>query len=122
LGFRLVTQPARDFVVDDEACIRDSLAEFPTDHDCQVAAADRAEAALVLLGRTVLDAAIGDLRLPGLGRDALFLNAHQIQPALRFLTHTGFVGYPSPETSGASTCCPSTCSSSRWMTCRYPFE
>jgi DNA-binding NtrC family response regulator len=85
--------PIRVLVVDDEPPVRDSLAGFLDDYDFEVSSAESAEKALELLTKTSLDVAIVDLRLPGMSGDALILRAHEIMPAMRFLIHTGSVGY-----------------------------
>lgn len=84
---------ARVLVVDDEPSIRSSLAGFLDDYDYEVAVAESAERALELIRRVCFDVAVIDLRLPGVSGDALILQAHVICPAMRFLIHTGSVGY-----------------------------
>ncbi|MCP4658161.1 MAG: response regulator [bacterium] len=90
-----MTDPARTrvLVVDDEPSIRSSLAGFLDDYDYQVAVAESAEQALELIRRVSFDVAVVDLRLPGVSGDALILQAHVMCPAMRFLIHTGSVGY-----------------------------
>lgn len=83
----------RVLVVDDEASIRESLAEFLRDFDMQVATSSNAEEALALLAENPFDVVIADLRLPGITGDAMIPKAHQLQPDLRFLIHTGSIDY-----------------------------
>ena len=83
----------RILVIDDEASIRESLAEFLKDFDFDVSSAQSAEEALELLQKAPQDAIIADLRLPGMSGDTMIPLAHQIQPDLHFLIHTGSIGY-----------------------------
>ncbi len=83
----------RVLVVDDEPSIRSSLAGFLDDYDYDVEVAESAEQALELIRRVSFDVAVIDLRLPGVSGDALILQAHVLCPAMRFLIHTGSVGY-----------------------------
>ncbi len=53
-------------VVDDDATIRDSLADALADEDIQVATSDCAESALSLIATGNVDVVLSDIRLPGL--------------------------------------------------------
>jgi DNA-binding NtrC family response regulator len=83
----------RVLVIDDEPTVRASLAAFLEDHDFEVTVAESAEQALSLLREAAQDVAVVDLRLPGMSGEALIQQAHLLQPALRFLIHTGSVSY-----------------------------
>lgn len=83
----------RVLVVEDETAIRESLTEFLEDFDFQVTSAASAEEALELLSEQPQDVVVADLRLPGMGGDTMIPLAHNLQPSLRFLIHTGSVGY-----------------------------
>lgn len=83
----------RVLIIDDEPSIRDSLTEFLEDFDFQVTSAASAEEALKVLNLHPQDIVVADLRLPGMSGDAMIPLAHKIQPHLRFLIHTGSVGY-----------------------------
>ena len=83
----------RILVVDDESSIRESLAEFLRDFGMRVAAAVHAEEALEILQKEEFDVLIADLRLPGMTGDSMIPKAHQMQPGLRFLIHTGSIDY-----------------------------
>ena len=76
-------------VLDDEPLIRMNLAAFLYDEGYQVFEADSAEAALELVATENIDLVLVDLRLPGLDGATFMLMAHQLQPSLRFLVHTG---------------------------------
>lgn len=80
-------------VVDDEPSIRRSLLEFLDDFNYHVTAADSGEEALKLIAIHHYDVGIIDLRLPGMNGDVLIKNAHQINPHMKFIIHTGSVGY-----------------------------
>jgi DNA-binding NtrC family response regulator len=80
-------------VVDDEQSIRRSLQEFLDDFNFAVTTADSAEAALKLIADHHFDVGIIDLRLPGMNGDVLIKNAHQMNPKMKFIIHTGSVGY-----------------------------
>jgi DNA-binding NtrC family response regulator len=80
-------------VVDDEPSIRKSLQEFLDDFNFAVTSADSAEAALKLIAVHHFDVGIIDLRLPGMNGDVLIKNAHQMNPKMKFIIHTGSVGY-----------------------------
>jgi DNA-binding response OmpR family regulator len=83
----------RILVLDDEPAIRLNLAAFLTDDGYDVHEAESAEAALVLLQRYSFDLALVDVRLPHMEGDAFMLQAHHLQPELRFLVHTGSLGF-----------------------------
>lgn len=84
----------RILIVDDEASIRESLAEFLRDHNMIVETACDAEEALTILSDgNIFDVLIVDLRLPGISGDQMILKAHQLQPEQRFLIHTGSIDY-----------------------------
>lgn len=80
-------------VVDDEVSVCKSLVGFLEDSDFEVASASSGEEALNLAMKEYFDVAIVDLRLPGISGDALIMKAHQLVPGLRFIIHTGSVGY-----------------------------
>lgn len=83
----------RVLVIDDEASIRESLTEFLEDFDFEVTSAGSAEEALELLRDQPQDVVVADLRLPGMSGDTMIPLAHKLRPNLRFLIHTGSVGY-----------------------------
>lgn len=80
-------------VVDDEVSVCQSLVGFLEDSNFDVNSASSGEEALELAKKECFDVAIVDLRLPGISGDALILKAHQLIPDLRFIIHTGSVGY-----------------------------
>lgn len=80
-------------VVDDEQFILESMTGFLEDFDFQVSQAESAEKALVVLESKRFDAAIIDLRLPGISGDMLIQKISRLYPYMRFVIHTGSVGY-----------------------------
>lgn len=83
----------RVLVVDDEQFILDSLTGFLEDFDFTVSSAESAESALELLEENEFEAAVIDLRLPGMSGDLLIQKIHQKNPDMCFVIHTGSVGY-----------------------------
>ena len=80
-------------VVDDEVAVCSNVAAFLEDEGFTVFSAASGEEALDLLLKQKIDVAIIDMRLPGIDGDTLILKAHEIQPVLRFLIHTGSTKY-----------------------------
>ncbi len=80
-------------IVDDEASIRESLAEFLRDFDMTVETAENGEEALEILTRNHIQVLVADLRLPGMTGDIMIPKAHRLQPKIRFLIHTGSIDY-----------------------------
>lgn len=80
-------------IIDDEATIRHSLAEFLEDYDYLVSTAPTGESALSLLQKKRFDVAIVDLRLPGINGEAFILRANDLAPHMCYLIHTGSVDY-----------------------------
>ena len=84
-------------IVDDEVAVRLSLAAYLEDFDFEVVTVDSAENALLLFSHEHFEVAIVDLRLPGLSGDQLIHRAHLLDPAVRFLIHTGSVNFTLPQ-------------------------
>jgi DNA-binding NtrC family response regulator len=80
-------------VVDDEIMVCSNIADFLEDEGFTVFSAVSGEEALDLLLKQKIDVAIIDMRLPGIDGDALILKAHEVQPVLKFLIHTGSINY-----------------------------
>ena len=81
------------FIVDDESVVCSNIAAFLEDEGFTVFSAASGEEALDILLEQKFDVAIIDMRLPGIDGDTLILKAHEIQPALKFLIHTGSTNY-----------------------------
>jgi two-component system, OmpR family, response regulator len=84
-------------VVDDEGVVCSNVAAFLEDEEFTVFSAASGEEALDLLLKQKIDVAIIDMRLPGIDGDTLILKAHEIQPVLKFLIHTGSTNYSVPR-------------------------
>ncbi len=80
-------------IVDDEASIRESLAEFLRDFSMTVETAVNGEDALEIIRQKNFAVLVADLRLPGMTGDSMIPLAHQLQPRLKFLIHTGSSDY-----------------------------
>ncbi len=80
-------------VVDDEIAVCSNVAAFLDDEGFTVFSAASGEEALDFLLKQNIDVAIIDMRLPGIDGDTLILEAHKIQPVLKFLIHTGSTNY-----------------------------
>jgi DNA-binding NtrC family response regulator len=81
------------FVVDDESVVCSNIAAFLEDEGFTVFSATSGEEALDLLLKQKIDVAIIDIRLPGIDGNMLILKAHEIQPGLKFLIHTGSTNF-----------------------------
>ena len=94
----MMNQPTaiRVLIVDDEFPIRVSLGGYLQDRDFEVFSAESAEEAFGVLERQTVDCIVVDLRLPGLDGNALIARAREMQPAVKFLIHTGSVNYQLP--------------------------
>ena len=80
-------------VVDDEITVCSNVTAFLEDEGFNVFSAASGEEALDLILKQKIDVAIVDMRLPGIDGDTLMLKAHEIQPVLKFLIHTGSTNY-----------------------------
>jgi DNA-binding response OmpR family regulator len=85
--------PFKILVIDDEAAIRNSLAFFLEDYNFSVITAESGEKALAIIGEKRIDAAIVDLRLPGMSGEEFIQEARKRCPWMKFLIHTGSVDY-----------------------------
>jgi CheY-like chemotaxis protein len=86
----------RILIVDDEDSIQRSLRAFLEDEGFEVATAVSGEDGLEALSHTPCDAAVVDIRLPGMDGNLFIERAHELCPAMRFLVYTGSVGYSPP--------------------------
>ena len=80
-------------IVDDESSVRNSMMAFFEDYDFNIKAAENAEQALELAENKHFDAAVIDLRLPGMSGEDLIVKIHETQPGIRFIIHTGSLNY-----------------------------
>ena len=84
-------------VLDDEESIRHSIAAYFEDEGFIVFEAASGEDALVLLQSKSVDAAIVDIRLPGMDGNTFMTKACQIDSTIRFVVHTGSADYVLPD-------------------------
>lgn len=85
-------------VVDDEIHIRNSLSAYLEDLEMDTFSASSGEEALAMiednlaLGKS-FDLAIVDLRLSGISGEIFIVRAHNLDPQLLFIVHTGSTTY-----------------------------
>lgn len=83
-------------IVDDEASIRESLAEWLTSKNFQIATADDGELALMMIAETHYDVVVLDIRLSTKSGVEILKEAKKYRPNLKAIMITG---YPSVETA-----------------------
>ncbi|HYY95884.1 MAG TPA: response regulator [Pyrinomonadaceae bacterium] len=78
----------RVLIVEDEPVVRAVLCEIlAASYEC--VAVGSAEGGLKLLSETAFDAAITDVKLPGLSGEEFLLRAHELNPSLPVVVVTG---------------------------------
>ena len=78
----------RVLIVEDEPTVRELLCEILAEsYECVAVAT--AEEGLRLLSESAFDAAITDLKLPGMGGEEFLLRAHELSPRLPVIVVTG---------------------------------
>src|SRR4051794_8946490 len=87
---RPASPPARLLVVDDEALIRDTLAEYLQEEGFAVDAVGSGEAALDLAGKQRYDVALCDVQLPGIDGIELLERLLKLSPQTFVLLVTAF--------------------------------
>lgn len=87
----------RILVIDDEESIQRSLRAYLEDEGFEVVSAESGEEGLDILARGPVDAAVVDIRLPGMDGNVFMERAHDQYPWMVFLVCTGSVGYRPPE-------------------------
>ncbi|MCK5075392.1 MAG: response regulator [Calditrichia bacterium] len=83
----------RVLIIDDETSIRQSLKGFFEDYEFKVKTASSAEEAIKTLKTETFDAAIVDLRLPGMNGDLFILKTYSKYPKMAFIIYTGSVNF-----------------------------
>ncbi len=86
----------RVLIIDDELSLLKSLVAFFEDEGFLVRGAASGEEGLEILETEKMDVVVIDLRLPGIDGNETVVRAHDLQPALRFLIHTGSTDYQIP--------------------------
>ena len=89
--------PRTLLIVDDEELVSDSLGSYFEALGCIVHTASSAEEALDGLAEANPDAAIVDMRLPGMSGQEFLLAARAKLPALKSLIYTGSLEYTLPQ-------------------------
>lgn len=90
-------RPARILIIDDEEDLRLNLAAYFEDEGFDVTEAGSGEEAVEILRDQSFDAAVVDMRLPGIDGNATILAAHEIRPETLFVIHTGSLAYVLPD-------------------------
>ena len=90
-------QSIRVILVDDEDVVLDTLTAFLEDWGFQVFTADEGDKGIEILKEQPMDIAIVDIRLRGYDGNTFILKAHELQPGLKFLIHTGSSSYTVPH-------------------------
>ncbi|MCK5074951.1 MAG: response regulator [Calditrichia bacterium] len=88
-----MNNPLKVLIIDDETSIRQSLKSFFEDYEFEVTTAKSAERAEEILEKEKFDAAIVDLRLPGMNGDVFIVKVHRKHPKMVFLIYTGSVNF-----------------------------
>ena len=87
----------RVLIVDDEDLIASSLRVFLEDEGMLVASATSGEEAVEILEKDQeFSVCVMDMRLPGMDGNATIRRIHALNPAMRFIIHTGSIDYRIP--------------------------
>lgn len=86
-------RPTTILLVDDEKSLLNNLVRFFEDEGYCVLIANNGEEALDILSKEQVDGAIVDMRLPGIDGNEVILQAHRMQPKIKFIIHTGSTNY-----------------------------
>jgi len=84
-------------VLDDEELVRANIVAFLEDEGFTVIPAESGEEALEILKSRPVDVGIIDMRLPGIDGNTFILQAHALNPRMRFMIHTGSINYTLPR-------------------------
>jgi len=88
----------RVLLVDDEPLVVRNVKAFLEDEGMEVDGVGSAEEALARVrDGAAYDVCIMDLRLPGMDGNLAVHTLHRLQPALRFIIHTGSTSYAIPD-------------------------
>ncbi len=96
-GGIIIETTLKILVLDDEASIRQSIAAYLEDEGFEIYQAASGEEAMAIIETQEVDAAIIDIRLPGMDGNDFMLQSHGLQPKIRFIVHTGSADYILPE-------------------------
>lgn len=92
-----VTTPHKILIIDDEQMVRLNLVDYLEDEGYLVTSVSSGEEALALLQEQQYNTVIVDMRLPGMDGNSFILKAHQLQPQLEYVIHTGSTTYSIPQ-------------------------
>ncbi|MCK5222772.1 MAG: response regulator [Candidatus Aminicenantes bacterium] len=84
-------------LVDDEEIVRITLEAYLEDEGYTVITANSGEEALERIVDQNMDVGIIDMRLPGIDGNVLISKLNKLQPEMKFIIHTGSMGYSLPE-------------------------
>ena len=84
-------------LVDDEEIVRITLEAYLEDEGYTVISANSGEEALERIVDQNMDVGIIDMRLPGIDGNVLISELNKLQPEMKFIIHTGSMGYSLPE-------------------------
>lgn len=88
---------ARVLVIDDDPSVLENLVAYLEDEGIEVLSADTPDRALELVVTEEPEVAIMDMRLPGMDGNELICKAHELNPSLQYLVHTGSSDYVLPD-------------------------
>lgn len=88
--------PIRVLLVDDEEVVLETMTAFIEDWGFRVFTALNGNTGLEILKKEHIDIAVVDIRLTDFDGNTFILEAHRIQPGLKFLIHTGSTTYALP--------------------------
>jgi DNA-binding NtrC family response regulator len=91
----------RILIVEDEEGLRRNLAGFFEDDGFDVITASSGEDGINKMTAIQPDAAIVDIRLPGMDGEDFIIKAHELNPDMRFIVYTGSVSYKPSSKIGA---------------------
>lgn len=84
-------------IVDDEEHLQENLVAYLEDEGYTVVTADDGESGLERIRSRKFDIGIIDMRLPGMDGNTFIMKAHQVQPAMKYIIHTGSMTYSIPR-------------------------
>lgn len=87
----------RVLIVDDDFLVRSGVEAFLEDEGFDIISAETSEEALELLPLNQIDAALVDLRLPGMDGAEFIISARKNYPNLKCLIYTGSTEFSLPE-------------------------
>ncbi|HNW28235.1 MAG TPA: response regulator [Spirochaetota bacterium] len=84
-------------IVDDEEHLQENLVAYLEDEGYAVVTAGDGESGLERIKSQKFDIGIIDMRLPGMDGNTFILKAHKVQPAMKYIIHTGSMTYSIPR-------------------------